>query len=105
MVMVFFLIEKLEKEAKEAADLHEFCKAEKEKTSKAIKKKTMTIDELDARIETASTKKETLDQSIADLTDEIAEMDKSQAEATALRNEEHANFVKTTTDFTAAAEA
>jgi len=99
------LIAKLEKEAKEAADLHEFCKAEKEKTSKAIKKKTMTINELDARIETASTKKETLEQSIADLTDEIAEMDKSQAEATALRNEEHANFVKTTTDFTAAAEA
>merc|ERR1719333_372119 len=64
------LIAKLEKEAKEAADLHEFCKAEKEKTSKAIKKKTMTISELDARIETASTKKETLEQSIADLTDE-----------------------------------
>jgi chromosome segregation ATPase len=99
------LIEKLVKEAAEAADLHEFCKAEKEKTSAAIKKKTMTIDELDARLETASTKKQQLGESIADLTAEIAEMDKSQAEATKLRNEEHANFVKTTTDFTGAAEA
>eukprot|EP00746_Dinoflagellata_sp_MGD_P153987 gnl/MRDRNA2_/MRDRNA2_84584_c0_seq1.p1 gnl/MRDRNA2_/MRDRNA2_84584_c0~~gnl/MRDRNA2_/MRDRNA2_84584_c0_seq1.p1 ORF type:complete len:705 (+),score=285.35 gnl/MRDRNA2_/MRDRNA2_84584_c0_seq1:102-2216(+) len=99
------LIEKLEKEAKEAADLHEFCKAEKAKTSKAIKKKKMTLDELDARIETASTKKETLEETIATLTDDIAEMEKSEAEATKLRNEENANFVKTVTDFTGAAEA
>jgi len=99
------LIEKLVKEAKDAADLHEFCKAEKAKTSAAIKKKTMTIDELSARMEKASTKKQSLEDSIADLTAEIAEMDKSQAEATALRNEEHDNFVKTTTDFTGAAEA
>jgi len=99
------LIEKLVKEAKDAADLHEFCKAEKAKTSAAIEKKTMTIDELSARMEKASTKKQSLEDSIADLTAEIAEMEKSQAEATALRNEEHANFVKTTTDFTGAAEA
>merc|ERR1719265_1648759 len=42
------LIDKLVKEAKEAADLHEFCKAEKEKTSAAIKKKTGIIEGLDA---------------------------------------------------------
>jgi len=99
------LIAKLEKEAKEAADLHAFCKAEKEKTSAAIKKKTATLDELDARTEKASTKKETLEENIADLTEELAEMAKSEAEATKLRNEEHANFVKVTTDFTGAAEA
>jgi len=99
------LIVKLEKEAKEAADLHEFCKAEKEKTSAAIKKKTMTLDELDARIEKASTKKETLEENIADLTEELAAMAKAEAEATELRNEEHANFVKVDTDFTGAAEA
>jgi len=93
------------KEAKEAADLHEFCKAEKEKTSAAIKKKTMTLNGLDARIEGASTKKQTLENNIADLTDELAETAKSQAEATALRNEEHTNFVKVEADFTGAAEA
>jgi DNA repair exonuclease SbcCD ATPase subunit len=99
------LIEKLMKEAKDAADLHEFCKAEKAKTSAAIKKKSMTIEELDARLEKASSKKQQLEESIADLSDEIAEMDKSQAEATKLRNEENANFVKVSTDFTGAAEA
>jgi len=99
------LIEKLVKEAKEAADLHAFCAAEKKKTSAAIKKKTTTIDGLNARIETASSKKQQLQDNIADLTDELAEMAKSQAEATKLRNEEHANFVKTEADFTGAAEA
>merc|ERR1719191_2498583 len=69
------LIDKLVKEAKEAADLHEFCMAEKEKTSAAIKKKTMTIDELDARLETAGSKKQTLEENVADLSAEIAEMD------------------------------
>merc|ERR1719159_1613857 len=65
------LIDKLVKEAKEAADLHEFCKAEKEKTDAAIKKKTMTIDELSARLETATSKKKTLSENVADLTAEI----------------------------------
>jgi chromosome segregation ATPase len=99
------LIEKLVKEAKEAADLHEFCKAEKEKTSAAIKKKTMTISELDARLETAGTKKQQLSESVADLTGEIAEMEKSQAEATKLRNEERATYEKVAADYTQAAEA
>merc|ERR1719473_703647 len=99
------LIDKLVKEAKEPADLHEFCMAEKEKTSAAIKKKTMTIDELSARLETATTKKQTLSESVADLTAEIAEMDKSDAEATKLRNEEHATYEKVAADYTQAAEA
>jgi len=99
------LIAKLVKEAKEAADLHEFCQAEKKKTTAAIKKKNMAIDKLNARIETASTKKEQLEESIADLSAELAEMEKSQAEATKLRNEEHTVFMKTEADFTMAAEA
>jgi len=99
------LIDKLVKEAKEAADLHEFCKAEKEKTDAAIKKKTMTIDELSARLETATSKKKTLSENVADLTAEIAEMDKSDAEATKLRNEENAMYLKVAADYKAAAEA
>jgi chromosome segregation ATPase len=99
------LIDKLVKEAKEAADLHEFCKAEKEKTSAAIKKKNMVIDELNARLETAGSKKQQLSESVADLSAEIAAMDKSQAEATKLRNEEHALFEKAAADYTAAASA
>jgi len=99
------LIEKLVKEAKDAADLHEFCKAEKEKTSAAIKKKNMIIDGLDARLEKAGTKKQQLSSNVADLSNEIAEMDKSQAEATKLRNEEHAMFEKVAADYTEAASA
>merc|ERR1719235_3159453 len=38
------LIAKLEKEAKEAADLHAFCQAEKKKTKAAMEKKTMELD-------------------------------------------------------------
>jgi len=99
------LIEKLVKEAKETADLHEFCKAEKEKTSAAIKKKTATIDGLDARLETAGSKKQQLSETVSDLSAEIAEIDKSQAEATKLRNEEHATFQKVAGDYTEAASA
>merc|ERR1719379_1891215 len=43
------LIGKLEKEAAEAANLHEFCKAEKEKTTAAKQKKQNIIDKLRRR--------------------------------------------------------
>merc|ERR1719214_493663 len=87
------LIAKLEKEAKEAADLHAFCQEEKKKTKAAMEKKTMEIEKLDTRIEKATaTKKEH---------EEIANMQKSDAEATKIRNEEHENFVKVDSDFTA----
>merc|ERR550514_1809247 len=51
------LIAKLEKEAKEAADLHEFCQAEKKKTKAAHEKKTAEIDKLSVRIEKATATK------------------------------------------------
>merc|ERR1712139_693 len=54
------LIAKLEKEAKEAADLHAFCQAEKKKTKAAMDKKNMVIDKLSARIEGATSTKEQL---------------------------------------------
>merc|ERR1719158_1677757 len=47
------LIAKLEKEAKEAADLHAFCQEEKKKTKAAMEKKTMELEKLNARIEKA----------------------------------------------------
>merc|ERR1719324_2385460 len=42
------LIEKLTKEAAEAANLHAFCEEEKAKTKVATEKKQMTLDKLDA---------------------------------------------------------
>merc|ERR1719161_1265567 len=83
------LITKLEKEAKEAADLHAFCQAEKKKTKAAMEKKNMEIDKLDVRIETASTTKEQLQELIATNAEEIANTEAANAEATKLRNEQH----------------
>merc|ERR1719247_1086587 len=99
------LIAKLEKEAKEAADLHAFCQAEKKKTTAALDKKNMEIDKLSARIEKATTTKQQLEELVATNSEEIAETEKQNAEATKLRNEQHENFVKIDTDFSGAAEA
>jgi septal ring factor EnvC (AmiA/AmiB activator) len=99
------LIAKLEKEAKEAADLHAFCQAEKKKTSAAMEKKSMEIDKISTRIEKATSTKQELEELVADNSKEIAETEKVNAEATKLRNEQHENFVKIDTDFSGAAEA
>merc|ERR1719265_788431 len=99
------LIAKLEKEAKEAADLHAFCQEEKKKTKAAMEKKTMEIEKLDTRIEKATATKKEQEELIATNSEEIASIEKSNAEATKLRNEQNANFVKIDTDFTGAAEA
>jgi len=99
------LIAKLEKEAKEAADLHAFCQAEKKKTKAALEKKNMEIDKLSTRIEKATTTKEQLQELVATNSEEIAETQKVNAEATKLRNEQHENFVKVDTDFSGAASA
>merc|ERR1719240_2288525 len=99
------LIAKLEKEAKEAADLHAFCQAEKKKTKAAMDKKNMEIDKLSTRIEKATATKQEQEELIASNSEEIASIEKANAEATKLRNEQNANFVKIDTDFTGAAEA
>merc|ERR1719321_2088468 len=66
------LIAKLEKEAKEAADLHAFCQAEKKKTKAATKKKNMEIDKISTRIEKATSNKKELEDLIAANSEEIA---------------------------------
>merc|ERR1719217_691302 len=99
------LIAKLEKEAAEAESLHQFCQEEKKKTTAALKKKNMELEKLSTRIEKASATKQEQEELIATNSEEIANMEKANAEATKIRNEEHANFVKVDTDFSQAAEA
>merc|ERR1719235_2461111 len=70
-----------------------------------MEKKTMEIEKLNTRIEKASTTKQEQSELIATNSDEIAAMEKANAEATKIRNEEHENFMKVDADFTAAAEA
>jgi len=99
------LIAKLEKEAAEAANLHEFCKAEKEKTTAATTKKQNTIDKLDARLDKAITKQTDLKEAVAELSQEIKELDAGDAEATKIRNEQSASNTKAIADFKGAADA
>merc|ERR1719453_2822315 len=82
------LIAKLEKEAKEAADLHAFCQAEKKTTKAAMDKKNMEIDKLSTRIEKATATKQEQEELIASNSEEIASIEKTNAEATKLRNEQ-----------------
>merc|ERR1719488_150807 len=70
-----------------------------------MEKKTMEIEKLETRIEKASATKQEQEELIATNSEEIASIEKTNAEATKLRNEQNANFVKIDTDFTAAAEA
>merc|ERR1719420_2294156 len=99
------LIAKLEKEAKEAADLHAFCQAEKKKTTAAMEKKNMEIEKLETRIEKAEATKQEQEELIATNSEELIAIDKQNAEATKIRTEENANFVKVDTDFSQAADA
>jgi hypothetical protein len=99
------LIAKLEKEAAEAANLHEFCKAEKEKTTAAKEKKQNTIDKLDARLDKAISKQTDLKEAVATLSSEIKDIDAGDAEATKMRGEQHASNTKAIADFKEAADA
>merc|ERR1719265_2650185 len=70
-----------------------------------MKKKNMELDKLSTRIEKAEATKQEQSELIAANSEEIASIEKTNAEATKIRNEEHANFVKVDTDFSQAAEA
>lgn len=99
------LITKLEKEGAEAASVHAFCTEEKAKTKAAKEKKTMTIDKLDTRLEKAGAQKAALADSVQELEEEIAAIDKSNEEATKIRHEEKATNAKVVSDFKQAADA
>merc|ERR1719456_697828 len=65
----------------------------------------MTLDKLQSRIDKAATKKQDLEENVAELEGENADIDKRVAEATKIRNEENEQFLKVEADFTGAAEA
>merc|ERR1719333_660005 len=65
----------------------------------------MRSEKLQARIDKASSRKAELEEAIKGLESEVAELDAGMAEATKIRNEEHASYVKASTDFKDAATA
>jgi chromosome segregation ATPase len=99
------LTSKLEKEAAEAANLHEFCKEEKKKTTDAKDKKDMVIETLETRLDKANAKKTQLEEDVATLSEEVSSIDNAQAEALKIRTEDHNQFQKTEADLKEAADA
>merc|ERR1719262_283412 len=75
------------------------------KSKKTQEQKTMTLDKLQSRIDTASARKAELEQTIKDLESEVAELDSSMAEATKIRTEEHETYLVASKDFGDAAAA
>jgi uncharacterized coiled-coil DUF342 family protein len=92
--MVSDMIEKLEQEAAEAAELKEWCDKEiAESTAKRDDLKAL-FDKLSSKLDTASAESAKLKEEVATLQKELADLAKSQADATRIRGEEKAAFDK-----------
>merc|ERR1719498_899563 len=65
----------------------------------------MDLDKLSSRLEVAAAKKAKLEDDVKETEAEIAALDNATAEATALREQEHADFKKSSNDFKEAASA
>merc|ERR1719465_270765 len=99
------MIAKLVKEAEEEATQKAFCDAEMGKSKKSQDEKTMTLDKLQARIDGATSTVAENTESIKTLEAEVAEIDKAQAEATAIRTKENEEYLVASKDFKDSAEA
>merc|ERR1719337_276596 len=92
--MIGDMIEKLEQEAAEAAELKEWCDKEiAESTAKRDEEKAL-FDKLSSKLDTASAESAKLKEEVATLQKELADLAKSQADATRIRGEEKAAFEK-----------
>merc|ERR1719379_222125 len=99
------MIDKLMKSAAEEAEAKAFCDTEMAKSKAKAKKLASTADMHSVRIEKAEARKAKLNQAIKILEGEVSEIDKSQEEATKLRQEEHEKFLKASADYDQSAEA
>merc|ERR1719460_673605 len=99
------MIAKLLKEAEEEATQKAFCDKEMGASTTSKDEKTMTLDKLQSRIDGASTTIAENTEAIKTLEAEVAEIDKAQAEATAIRTTEHEEYLVASKDFKDSAEA
>jgi hypothetical protein len=99
------MISRLEKEAAEEADAKSFCDAETKKSKAKQAELTATSDKHAVRIEKATATIAELKEKIKMVQEQMAEMDASQAEATALRTKEHEEYAKASKDYKDSAEA
>merc|ERR1719287_331770 len=99
------MIAKLTKEAAEEADLKSFCDEETAESKKKQADLSAKLDKTNARIAKAVAAKAKLTEDIKVLEEQIAEIDAADAEATKIRGEEHAEYLKSSKDFKDSAEA
>ncbi len=99
------MIAKLVNEANQEATQKAFCDEEISKSKASKDEKTMESEKITSRLDTATSKKNELGNSVNELQAEIAALDKAMGEATKLRTEEKATYDKASKDFKEAAEA
>jgi len=99
------MIAKLLKEAQEEATQKAFCDKEMGASTTSKEEKTATLAKLQARIDGADTTIAQNTEDIKTLEGEVAEIDKAQAEATAIRTKEHEDYSQASKDFKESAEA
>merc|ERR1719473_2048217 len=99
------MIAKLTKEAAEEADQKSFCDEEIGESKAKQADLSGKLDKTTARIAKADASVAKLKEEIKTLEAEIAEIDAGQSEATKLREESHAEYVKASTDFKESAAA
>merc|ERR1719160_913967 len=99
------MIEKLLKEAEEEATQKAFCDKEMGASKKSQAQKTATIDKLQARIDGNSATIAELEDAVKTLEAEVADIDKAQSEATAIRNKEKTDNLAAIKDFRDSADA
>merc|ERR1719272_1939289 len=99
------MIEKLLKEAQEEATQKAFCDKEMGASKTSQAQKTATIDKLQARIDGNSAKIAELEDAVKTLEAEVADIDKAQSEATAIRNKEKTDNLAAIKDFRDSADA
>merc|ERR1719482_2496330 len=99
------MIAKLLKEAEEEATQKAFCDKEMGASKKSEAQKLATIDKLQARIDGNSATIAELTDAIKTLEAEVADIDKAQSEATAIRNTEKSDNLAAIKDFRDSADA
>merc|ERR1719498_1298653 len=93
------MIAKLTKEAAEEADQKSFCDEEISESKAKQADLSGKLDKTKARIAKAEADEAKLQEEIKMLEQEIAEMDAGQAEATKVRQAEHEEYLKASSDF------
>lgn len=103
--MIENMIQKLLKQAQEEATQEAFCQEETAKATKSREQKSAASDKYQARIDEAKATGAELKNQIAVLTQQISEIERSNSEATNMRQKEHAEFGVASKDYKESAEA